>query len=360
MSSHKALVFTGPAEPFKLIERPTPKPGPGQVLVKNVAVALNPADYVIHNIGAWVDHYGYPALIGLDGAGEVVAIGEGVVGLNIGDRVLYQSLFHPDTLTAQEYTLADAVQVARVPPKLSFDEAATVPLGFSTAAVGLYQEVKRRGGLALMAPWEEGGLHKYAGKPVIVAGGASSVGQYALQLLKLSGFSPIIATASKHNEAYVKAAGATHVIDYHNVSYADLPAAVKMITAESVSVVYDASGSPDAQKALWNILAPNGKIVTVGPLAVGKDGEVAEDGKLAAWVWGAANTPYNYEFGRKMYPALSKFLETGDIKPNNVEIIPNGLAGIPDALTRLALHKVSAAKLVARVAETAGEIQSSG
>ncbi len=87
MSSHKALVFTGPAEPFKLIERPTPKPGPGQVLVKNVAVALNPADYVIHNIGAWVDHYGYPALIGLDGAGEAAAIGEGVVGLNIGDRV---------------------------------------------------------------------------------------------------------------------------------------------------------------------------------------------------------------------------------------------------------------------------------
>ncbi len=130
----------------------------------------------------------------------------------------------------------------------------------------------------------------------------------------MSGFSPIIATASKHNEAYVKAAGATHVIDYHDVSYADLPAAVKMITAEPVSVIYDASGSPDAQKALWNILAPSGKIVTVGPLAVGKDGEVAENGKLAAWVWGAANTPYNYEFGRKMYPALSRFLETGDIK----------------------------------------------
>ncbi len=87
MPTHKALTFSGPAAPFELTERPTPKPGPGQILIKNIAAALNPADYIIHHLGAWVDHYGYPALVGLDGAGEVAAIGEGVVGLNIGDRV---------------------------------------------------------------------------------------------------------------------------------------------------------------------------------------------------------------------------------------------------------------------------------
>ncbi|KAI0763243.1 GroES-like protein [Irpex lacteus] len=360
MPTHKALTFSGPAAPFELTERPTPKPGPGQVLIKNIAAALNPADYIIHHLGAWVDHYGYPALVGLDGCGEVAAIGEGVVGLNIGDRVLYEALFHPDTMSFQEYTVSDAVQVAKVPSNVSFDGAATIPSCFTTAAVGLYQKVKRRGGLALTAPWEEGGLHKYAGQPAIVSGGASSVGQFALQLLRLSGFSPIIATASKHNEAYVKAAGATHVIDYHDIPYADLPAAVKKITAEPVSVIYDAVGSPDTQKALWEILAPNGKIAVVVPPAFGKDGEVAEDGKLVAWVFGSANSPYNYEFGKKLWPALSKLLETGDIKPNNVEIVPNGLAGIPDALTKLALKKVSGTKLVARVAETAGEVGGAG
>ena len=84
---HKALTFSGPAVPFELTERQTPKPGPGQVLIKNVAVALNPADYVIQHLGVWVDHYGYPALVGLDGAGEVVATGEGVQGRKVGEKV---------------------------------------------------------------------------------------------------------------------------------------------------------------------------------------------------------------------------------------------------------------------------------
>lgn len=85
--SHRALTFTGPAEPLQLTDRPTPKPGPGQVLVKNLAVALNPVDYVVHHLGIWVDHYGYPALTGMDGAGTIAAIGEGVQGWNVGDRV---------------------------------------------------------------------------------------------------------------------------------------------------------------------------------------------------------------------------------------------------------------------------------
>ncbi len=85
--SHKALVFTGPAVPFELVDRPTPKPGPNQILIKNITVALNPIDYVIHHLGLWVDHYGYPALAGVDGAGEVAAIGDSVEGLNIGDKV---------------------------------------------------------------------------------------------------------------------------------------------------------------------------------------------------------------------------------------------------------------------------------
>lgn len=195
----------------------------------------------------------------------------------------------------------------------------------------MYQEVKRRGGIALTAPWEEGGLNKYAGQPAIVTGGASSVGQFgmqahfmtgnqradfmkAIQLLKLSGFSPIITTASKHNEAYVKAAGATHIIDYHDVPYSELSTAVKRITSEPISVIYDAVASPDVQKALWEILAPNGKLASVAPPAFGKDGEVTEDGKLVAWVFGSANSPYNYEFGKKFFPALSKLLEAGQIK----------------------------------------------
>lgn len=85
--SHKALTFSAPKAPFELTTRPTPKPGSGQVLVKVVAAALNPVDYVIQQLGLWVDHYGYPALAGNDIAGEVVELGQGVEGLKKGDRV---------------------------------------------------------------------------------------------------------------------------------------------------------------------------------------------------------------------------------------------------------------------------------
>ena len=67
--------------------RPTPKPGPGKVLVKVAAAALNTVDYAIHHLGLWVDHYGYPAAFGIDRSGEIEAVGEGVNGLKKGDRV---------------------------------------------------------------------------------------------------------------------------------------------------------------------------------------------------------------------------------------------------------------------------------
>ncbi len=61
---------------------------------------------------------------------------------------------------------------------MSLEEAVTLPLAFATAALGLYQELRPRGGVALTAPWEEGGYKKYAGQAAIVTGGASSVGQF--------------------------------------------------------------------------------------------------------------------------------------------------------------------------------------
>lgn len=106
-------------------------------------------------------------------------------------------------MSFQEYTIADAVQVAKVrawttnidqqccdtrdsnvslqiPSKISWEEAATFGLPFATAALGLYQKLMPRGGIALTAPWDEGGYKRYVGQPAIVTGGASSVGQFGL------------------------------------------------------------------------------------------------------------------------------------------------------------------------------------
>ena len=71
----------------------------------------------------------------------------------------------------------------KIPGSLSYEQAATVPLAFSTAAVGLYAPFAPRGGAGLAPPWEGGGRGKYAGKPALVIGGASSVGQFGVYVL---------------------------------------------------------------------------------------------------------------------------------------------------------------------------------
>lgn len=89
---------------------------------------------------------------------------------------------------------------------------------------------------------------------------------------------------------------------------------MKKITSLPISTIYDAVATPDAQKALWNILAPNGRIAIVHPPEVGKLGEPSEDGKVVTFVFGSANAPSNYVFGKEMFAGITKLFESGDLK----------------------------------------------
>ncbi|KAI0040040.1 GroES-like protein, partial [Auriscalpium vulgare] len=295
----KALILPAKFADFVVAERPIGQPGRGFVLVKIHAAALNPVDQKIKDLGIFIDEF--PGVAGIDAAGTIEAVGGGVTEFKEGDRVLYQGWGKPaDRGTFQQYGLASVLGVAKIPDSLSFDQAATIPLGLGTAALGLYgkrdPKAERGGPAGLIAPWDEGGRGKFAGKPAVVIGGSSSVGQYAIQLAKLSGYDPIITTASAHNEAYCKAAGATHVVDYHKVPYSALPAAVAEI-ASSVPLVYDAISVADSQKASWVIAAPQGiVIVTLAPV-VGKIGEEAEDGKRVFYTYGSVHAADNQEKG---------------------------------------------------------------
>ena len=181
-SQQKALLLpaAGSDKSFELgTAREVPQVGPGQVLVRNIAVALNPVDWIIRNYGIFVSPYGWPAVVGNDGAGEIVAISPDVSGWKVGDTVLYQCFWSADRGTFQEYTIADAARIARVPANISIEEAATVPLGLGTAAIALYNAPSTRCA-GLTAPWEVDGKGKYAGQAALVIGGSSSVGQYGM------------------------------------------------------------------------------------------------------------------------------------------------------------------------------------
>jgi NADPH:quinone reductase-like Zn-dependent oxidoreductase len=215
---------------------------------------------------------------------------------------------------------------------LTFDQASTIPLGFTTAAIGLYQEKRDRGGAGLVAPWAKGGRGKYAEQAIYIPGGSSSVGQYgrffpqrikldndeikwrlALQLAKLSGFNPIITTASAYNEEYCRAAGATHIVDYRITPYASIPTVVKGITKGPVEVIFDAISTQESQKADLEILDPNGSLVLTLPPAIDKLTE--PQGNL--WVvqtLGSVRDNGHSEFGTAMYTALPGLLAEGSIK----------------------------------------------
>ncbi|KAF7789923.1 hypothetical protein EIP86_000871 [Pleurotus ostreatoroseus] len=324
------------------------KPGPGELLVEIHSTSLNPVDWKIKIHDIFVE--GYPAVLGTDSAGIVKEVGEGVTEFAVGDRVLHQGYFDNRHATFQQYTLVPAEITAKIPENMTFDQASTIPLVLATAACGLYNDkISLNGGAALTAPWLEGGRNKYAGRSIVIIGGASSVGQMVLQVARLSGFSPIIATASACHEAYLKSLGATHVLPRETVPLSSLASELQKMVSEPIRLVYDSISEPETQNAAYDVLAPGGQLILVLPPLI--SAAKLTDDKEIIYVFGNVHHPAQRAVGVALYKNMTELLRTGEIKPNNIEVIPGGLNGIFCALEKLEAG-VSALKLVAHPQET--------
>ena len=200
---------------------PVPQPGPGQLLVRVQSAGVNPVDLLMRQ-GAMrtVMPLPMPAVLGLDLAGIVVAKGEGAGGPAIGEPVFGRALLG----SMAEFALTTPESIAPRPSALTAEQAASLP----TAGI---------------AAWHA--LHSYAAlaqaETVLVLGGASMVGQFAIQLAKATG-AKVFATASAQNLAHVRSLGADQVIDYTNE---DLASAMT-----TVDVVIDCVSGPTAAQAL--------------------------------------------------------------------------------------------------------------
>ncbi|KAG6917725.1 hypothetical protein DXG01_001376 [Tephrocybe rancida] len=338
MPQHKALYLDAKCGKFVLGYNDTPRPGNGELLVKIEAVGLNPVDWSIQKWGLFIENF--PAILGTDTAGTVVEVGPGVSNFAVGDRVLYQGSWANDRASYQQFNIASAVTTAKIPNFLSFEAAATVPVCLTAAFLGLYNSNPHGAGYS--PPFRPSAAGKYAQKPILVFGGAGSVGQFVIQLARLSGFSPIIATASVKHTRYLKSLGATHVID-RNQPLSSLGAAVKGVTNAPVEIVYDAVSTADTQKTGYEILASNGSLVVVLNPEVNK---VA--GKDVYHVFAMPNLPHTSEISANMYSKLTEWLEEGVILPNRIEILPTGLEGVVGGLSKLENGQVSGTKLIAR------------
>ena len=148
---------------------------------------------------------------------------------------------------------------------------------------------------------------------------SSPAGSLAIQLAKLSGFSPIITTASLKKGEVLKLYGATHVLD-HSLPQDALVAQVSKIAGGPVSLVYDAISLAKTQAVGYALLAPNGQLLTVLPSTI----EDTTEGRSVVAVVGVVQLPYNIELSKVLLAQLPASLGSGKIRPLRVEVIPNG------------------------------------
>ncbi|KAI0071162.1 GroES-like protein [Panus rudis PR-1116 ss-1] len=354
-TTQKALVLPAKQAQWALQTIAVPTPGPGELLVRVEATALNPSDWKNQVIGHWdgipelgLRVPGYPMVMGSDGAGVVVQVGDGVTSFAVGDRVfLHGMFFHQKTATFQQYAVTPADITAKIPSTISLDEAASIPLGLATTTIGLYGPPGS--GAQLIPPWRPEGRGKYTGQPILIFGGSSVVGTFAIQLAKLSGFSPIITTVSPRNYDLVKRLGATHTID-RRLSPSEIISEIRKIVSEPLKLVYDAISIRETLQVAYEVTAPGATILEV----LEPELEAPKEKNLNVVLhFGTFHVPPSHRvLGVELFSHLTALLESGDIKPRNVEVIPGGLAGIPNGLERLKNNDVSAVKLVVHPQET--------
>ncbi|KIK59146.1 hypothetical protein GYMLUDRAFT_86072 [Collybiopsis luxurians FD-317 M1] len=326
--------------------RPIPKPGPGELLVKVKAFALNPADWKIQKIDMQVMK-SFPHVVGNDTAGDVEEIGGGVQGWNKGDRVFFQAYFgHSDYAGFQEYTLVPADLAVKIPANITYEQASTIPVACMAPAYGLLAPAPLGAGLAnaTLDPQSD-----FSGFSALVVGGATSVGQFAIQLLKYLGFGQILTYASGHHSAFLKSLGATDIIDRKKYSLDQLPEVVGQLKSAPIKIVYDAVGNPETQNAS-NACTPDGEtLVSSLPKQVVDFGN---SGKKFFGPVAIAQFPDPEgslrEFGKVICGRLEEWVRKGVIVPSPVEVLPTGFTAIIGGLNRLENNQVSGVKLVGR------------
>src|SRR6202165_3001223 len=220
----------GPATNLMVADIDRPQPKEGEVLVRVRATGVNALD--------WKLRAGYlqarmpgelPHTPGFDVAGTVEQVGSGVSDFTVGDDV-----FGRGAATYAEYAVAPVNDIALKPRSISFEHAATLPIGGVTAWVGLFDA-------ADLQP----------GQRLLVQGGAGGVGSFVGQLGDLKG-GYVIATTSWANVDYVRSLGADEAIDYTTTKFEDV--------VSDVDVVLDVVGGEVTDRS-WGVLKAGGIMV---------------------------------------------------------------------------------------------------
>lgn len=305
----------GSADVLRLDRHPLPQIAADEVLVRVRAAGMDR--------GTWHMMTGQPYLLrllgfgfrgpknpvpGRDVAGVVVEVGSAVTRFGIGDEV-----FGVSRGSYAEFAAAQEGKVARKPARLSFEQAAVVPIS---------------GGTALQAV-EAGGIAR--GQKVLILGASGGVGSFAVQLAKASG-AEVTGVCGRAKADLVRSLGADHVLDYARDDFADW--------AQTYDVILDVGGNPSLSR-LRKALTPGGTAVIVG----GESG-----GRLTGGIGRSLRAPLLSLFVReRLMPLASKerasdlerlvpLLESGAVKPSVDSVYD--LEHVADAMRNLEAGRV--------------------
>jgi NADPH2:quinone reductase len=239
MKAIRVHKFGGP-EVLQLEEIPTPKPGPGQILVKIHAAGVNPADTYARS-GNYAILPQLPYSPGTDGAGVVEAIGEGVSKVKPGDRVY---LAKNITGTYAEYAVALESQVYRLPDKISFPQGAGVFIPYGTAYHALHHQAQARGG-----------------ETVLVHGASGGVGIAAIQMARAMGCTIFGTAGTPKGLSLIEREGAHLSFDHAKPGYKDQ--ILKATGGQGVQVILEMLANVNLGADL-KLLAQYGRVIVIG------------------------------------------------------------------------------------------------
>jgi NADPH:quinone reductase-like Zn-dependent oxidoreductase len=311
------------------VERPSP--GPNEVLIKCVALSINPIDYKLM-LGLLPAKGKCPRGWGTDIAGVVESVGEGVTAFKTGDEVFADAIGHGPMA---EFCVVPVDMVALKPKNLNFQQAAGIPLVGLTALQGLR---------------DQGSLK--AGMRVCIFGGSGGVGTSAIQLAKALGAAYVATTSS--NADLCKSVGADKVVDYRDNK--DLAGSILEEGEERFDIVFDTVGGYKHWAAAQKMLRSSvGTYVTI----------VGDGGSVGSMIPGIMWRKLVSNFGRNNYKIyftksnskdldiLRGFAEEGKLKPtmdseNGGEVYKFSDSGIKSMLEKLMSHRTKG-KLIMKV-----------
>ncbi|WP_114241857.1 zinc-dependent alcohol dehydrogenase family protein [Dyella sp. C9] len=239
--SMQAAVLENYGAPFRLTSIARPTPQQGQVLVKIMASGINPLDLKIRAGAAAHARHPLPAILGIDLAGVVAAVGPGVTDFRVGDEVYGMTGGVGGVQgSLAEYASVDANLLALKPSHFSMREAASLPLAFITAWEGLV---------------DRAGVNE--SHTVLVQGGAGGVGSIAIQIARAFG-AKVYATGAAVRTETIRQLGAIP-IDHERMTVEDY--VVEHTAGRGFNVVFDTAGGASLD-ASFNAVARFGHVVS--------------------------------------------------------------------------------------------------